>query len=557
MMQPRTSFSWFQLTVSLFLFWLLAACTPVIRQPDAQSAAGEDTMAVANVRQVLMQQLHANTDDVAVVEVTQEEWSDSCLGAGRANESCALAQTPGYAITFAVNGDEYRYHTNTDGSDFRLATAPPPAIGERVLTWTGTDAGGCQTVEAGTVGVAYGPCFGTLLGVPYSFDTRQPDLRAFAATYQSFTVETLAGTVDFVGAGEQVATPAEQRMIAEWARLVALEAQGGRSGASWGLVFAWHREGGIAGFCDDVTVYVSGDAYVTSCKGDQPQELGRVRLSSNQLTLIYGWVDALQSFEVEQRGPATADAMTTRIVFSGAGSAAANESIQQEISDLALTLIYQVTNGAALAAQPAPLPISAASAVITTEVQFVQASANVNIRSGPGIDYGIVGKLFAGQTALVTGVMPDERWWRVICPDGSTGSCFVVNDPRFVQPTIAPDDASDAPTAPVTTTLPLTDTGEAIIERVEVRIVAANPVQIEAAVRGQLPDSCSFIQDASVGVEGNIFTLRLTTSRQLDQRCIQILTPFEQIVRLGSPEPAAGAYEVHVGQVVESFTLGE
>ena len=153
--------------------------------------------------------------------------------------------------------------------------------------------------------------------------------------------------------------------------------------------------------------------------------------------------------------------------------------------------------------------------------------------------------------------MPDERWWRVICPDGSTGSCFVVNDPRFVQPTIAPDDASDAPTAPVTTTLPLTDTGEAIIERVEVRIVAANPVQIEAAVRGQLPDSCSFIQDASVGVEGNIFTLRLTTSRQLDQRCIQILTPFEQIVRLGSPEPAAGAYEVHVGQVVESFTLGE
>jgi inhibitor of cysteine peptidase len=473
MMQPRTSFSWFQLTVSLFLFWLLAACTPVIRQPDAHSAAGEDTMAVANVRQLLIQQLHANTDDVAVVAVIQEEWSDSCLGAGRANESCALAQTPGYAITFAVNGDEYRYHTNTDGSDFRLVTAPPPAIGERVLTWTGTDASGCQTVEAGTAGVAYGPCFGTLLGAPYSFDTRQPDLREFTDTYQSFTVETPAGTVDFVGAGDQVATPAEQRMIAEWARLVALEAQGGRSGASWGLVFAWHREGGIAGFCDDVTVYVSGDAYVTSCKGDQPQALGRVRLSSNQLTLIYGWMDTLQPLEVEQRDPATADAMTTRIVFSGAGDAAANESIQREISDLALTLIYQATSDAAPVVQPEPLPMPAASAIITTA------------------------------------------------------------------------------------TLPITDTGEAIIERVDVRILETNPVQIEAVIRGQLPDSCSFIQDASVGVEGNIFTVRLTTARQLDQRCIQILTPFEQIVRLGSPEPAAGAYEVYVGQVVESFTLGE
>jgi inhibitor of cysteine peptidase len=279
--------------------------------------------------------------------------------------------------------------------------------------------------------------------------------------------------VDFVGAGDQVATPAEQRMIAEWARLVALEAQGGRSGASWGLVFAWHREGGIAGFCDDVTVYVSGDAYITSCKGDQPQALGRVRLSSNQLTLIYGWMDTLQPLEVEQRDPATADAMTTRIVFSGAGNAAANESIQREISDLALTLIYQATSDAAPVVQPEPLPMPAASAIITTA------------------------------------------------------------------------------------TLPITDTGEAIIERVEVRIVATDPVQIEAVIRGQLPDSCSFIQDASVGVEGNIFTVRLTTARQLDQRCIQILTPFEQIVRLGSPEPAAGAYEVYVGQVVESFTLGE
>jgi inhibitor of cysteine peptidase len=108
-----------------------------------------------------------------------------------------------------------------------------------------------------------------------------------------------------------------------------------------------------------------------------------------------------------------------------------------------------------------------------------------------------------------------------------------------------------------TATLPITDTGEAIIERVDVRILETNPVQIEAVIRGQLPDSCSLIQDAGVGVVGNVFNIRLTTARQLNQRCIQVFTPFEQIVRLGSPEPAAGTYEVHVGQVVESFTLGE
>lgn len=553
------------LVVCLALLALLAACTPMIRPADGQAAA-EDNMAVANVRQVLTQQLQADATAVDVVAAVKEEWSDACLGAGRANESCAQVQTPGYRITLAVDGQEYRYHTNEDGSDFRLVEAPAPVIGTRVLTWTDDNERGCQTLEAGVDGVAFGPCFGTSLGAPYSFATRQSDLVAFADEYQFFTAETVAGVVDFVGNGDQIATAAEQRMIAEWARLVALEAQGGRSGASWGLVFAWHREGGIAGFCDDVTVYVSGDAYVTSCKGNEPQDLGRLRLSSNQLQVVYDWVDTLQPFEVEQSDPATADAMTTRMVFSGAGNAAADETTYRAISDLALALIFQATTETGTnpnatnpnATNPEPLPIPAASAMISTEVQFIQASANVNIRSGPGTNYGIVGKLFAGQSAQVTGVMPDTSWWRVICPDGSIGSCFVINDPSFVQPStmVTGNSSSNATDNPPVTT-PITDTGEAIIENVEVHILESSPVQIEAVIRGQLPDVCSFIQDVSVAVEGNVFNIRLTTARQLAQRCIQVLTPFEQIVRLGSPEPAAGSFEVRVGNAVENFTLGE
>jgi hypothetical protein len=476
MKQNEAKFRQPYLAVSLILLVLLAACMPVIRPTDVQSTP-EENSAVANVRQVLTQQLHADVTAVDVVAAVKEEWSDACLGAGRANESCAQVQTPGYQITLAVDGEEYRYHTNADGSDFRLVEAPAPAIGTRVLTWTDDNERGCQILEAGIDGVAFGPCFGTLLGAPYSFDTRQSDLTAFANEYQSFTVATVAGAVDFVGNGDKIATAAEQRMIAEWARLVALEAQGGRSGASWGLVFAWHREGGIAGFCDDVTVYVSGDAYVTSCKGAQPQDLGRLRLSPNQLQVIYDWVDTLQPFEVEQSDPATADTMTTRIVFSGAGNAVADEMTYQAISDLALALIFQVTT-ATPATNPDPLPVPA------------------------------------------------------------TGAGNVTDD-----------------NPPVTT--PITDTGEAIVERVEVRILEANPVQIEAVIRGQLPDACSFIQDASVAVEGNVFNIRLTTARQLAQRCIQVLTPFEQVVRLGSPEPDTGGYEVRVGEIVESFTLGE
>ena len=461
MMQPQSTFRPQYLPVFVLLFALLAACTPVIRPSDAQSAPPAENMAVANVRQVLMQQLHADVTAIEVLDVTAEQWSDACLGAGRANELCAQMTTPGYRITLAVNGAEYRYHTNDDGSNFRLVEAPTPAIGERILTWTGNDEAGCQTIEAGVEGVAYAPCFGTFLGVPYSLETRQPDLIAFADLYQSFTADTPAGAVEFVGNGDTVATPVEQRMIAEWARLVSLEAQGGRSGASWGLAFAWHREGGIAGFCDDVTVYRTGEAYLTSCKGNQPQDLGRLRLDAEQLATVYAWVDTLQPFELEQTDPAKADAMTIRIVFSGGGSAAATEADQQAITDFAQGLLAQVTDGA------------------TT-----------------------------------------------------------------------PNDA--APSDPGNTI-----TGEAIVESIEVRILESDPVQIEAVVRGFLPDACTTLADSSVGLAGNSYQITLTTSRPADRMCAQMVTRFEQVVKLGSPEPATGAYEVRAGAVVESFTLGQ
>ena len=89
-------------------------------------------------------------------------------------------------------------------------------------------------------------------------------------------------------------------------------------------------------------------------------------------------------------------------------------------------------------ATPEPLPIPAAANVVTSTVQTILALVDVNIRSGPGTNYGIVGNIAAGQVALVTGAMPDGSWWRVICPDDSVGNCFVINDPSLTQPATPP-----------------------------------------------------------------------------------------------------------------------
>lgn len=91
-------------------------------------------------------------------------------------------------------------------------------------------------------------------------------------------------------------------------------------------------------------------------------------------------------------------------------------------------------------ATPTPITIS------NTSVQYIQAQTDVNIRSGPGTGYSIVGYIAAGQTALVTGVNNPSGWWRVICPDGTIGSCWVTGSSQYTRPTGSPATAVPTPT---------------------------------------------------------------------------------------------------------------
>jgi hypothetical protein len=295
------------------------------------------------VRQMLMQQLQANFDEIEIVEVEQTEWPGGCLGLPAENEMCTMAIVPGYRVVLAVNGAEYVFRTDLDGSVIRLESAPEAQIGESVIEWRSPEDQICNVAQIGTEGVAFGLCGGPLMGGRVGMPERLDELAEFRSTFAPFKADTPAGSVSFSGEGDEEATPAQQRMIAEWARLVQMEAAAGRSGASWGLAFAWHREGGIAGFCDDLTVYVTGIAYATSCAGNEPTNLGQIRLDADQLAQVYDWVDTLMPFEHEQTDPATADAMTVRMVFSGAGSEIATAEQIAEIEEFASLLYAEMT----------------------------------------------------------------------------------------------------------------------------------------------------------------------------------------------------------------------
>jgi hypothetical protein len=229
-------------------------------------------------------------------------------------------------------------------------TAPPPAVTNApalegaLIEWTGQDeTGGCATAVIATTQVAHGPCGGPFVETAFSLEERPQEVAQFAAHYAPFTAATAAGQITFNGQGTHTAVAAEQRMIAEWARLVALEAAFGRSGASWGLALAYHREGGIVGFCDDISIYLTGVAHAVSCQGGEPRNLGSVRLNAGQLAQLYAWVDRLQSFEYEQSDASdegvVSDAMTIRLLFTGMGTAVAGEADRQAMALLAQELL--------------------------------------------------------------------------------------------------------------------------------------------------------------------------------------------------------------------------
>ena len=330
-----------------------------------------------------------------------------------------------------VDGARYAVHTNQDGSNVRFAGPAEPtagvASGYLGMEWRASSEP-CQAAAITMNSVTFGPCGTAPNEIPLASKDRQDDLAYYISLYASFEADTPAGVLRFTGGGPAVATPAEQRMMAEWASLVAQEAETDRADASSGLALTWHREGGFAGFCDDLAVYGVGNGLPSTCQTEPPTSLGKRWLAASQADQLFNWIDTLASFEYGQKDPATADAMAVQLVFTGAGAGKATEQDQQAMLDFAAWL---TTYGAK-----------------ATNVRYIMALTDLPVTSGPGSQFAPVGEVFGGQIAFVTGVSPDQQWWRVICADGTVDNCWVSADPQETQPTEPPGQSPAEQVAP-------------------------------------------------------------------------------------------------------------
>jgi uncharacterized protein YgiM (DUF1202 family) len=74
------------------------------------------------------------------------------------------------------------------------------------------------------------------------------------------------------------------------------------------------------------------------------------------------------------------------------------------------------------------------TSVYLTSVKYVMAQQDVNIYNGPDTGFAIIGQVRKGTVARVTGTNVFGNWWRILCPDGSAGSCWIPAHPAFTLP---------------------------------------------------------------------------------------------------------------------------
>jgi hypothetical protein len=311
---------------------------PVLPTPEPTlPPAGGFPPAVSAARQDLAQQLNLQAGNLIPTSIIPKDWPDSCLGAAGPDEMCAEVITPGFEIKFVVGVAEYVYHTDLEGKNLRRVGQPGPAtsgeVSRTVLKW---QSAACEVLFVSTQAVFLGKCAGDTPAMPGG-ESLVPQALEWAQEFAPFTVETPAGKLEFNGFGQTVATPAEQRMLAEWARLQFEAAQSGRTSAARGLAFGYRREGGIAGFCDDVAVYLDGAVTVSSCKGVNET----FRLTASQLEPLYAWFDSLRALDYSQSDPAVADAMKITLALPGQGQKDADEATIQAINEFAAELAAQ------------------------------------------------------------------------------------------------------------------------------------------------------------------------------------------------------------------------
>jgi hypothetical protein len=103
---------------------VLAACSSTQGNAPAtpENPALENVLppdVALNVQNYISQTMGIAAETIEIKNVEQKDWPNGCLGLPEGDEVCTEAITPGWLLTFTIDGQDYNYRVNQDGTVIR------------------------------------------------------------------------------------------------------------------------------------------------------------------------------------------------------------------------------------------------------------------------------------------------------------------------------------------------------------------------------------------------------------------------------------------------------
>lgn len=234
----------------------------------------------------------------------------------------------------------------------------------------------CQTLSYWSDRMAIAPCPPSLAPVKVAYPILDDYFSRYAIwtkAYAPFIAQTKLGTVTFNGSGYVIATPAEQRMIAEWSARMLNELPEGNSSSGGSHVLSKQFSNETS--CFSMAIHPDGKYQVESCTPGFTYPAPTGYLDANELIYLYRWFDGLAPFQER-------DAIST-LSFIGNGTATATAAERISIDRMASNIEARARG----AISGGGLPSAALAAQRLLSKQLGISWDQVQVRNVESLDY--------------------------------------------------------------------------------------------------------------------------------------------------------------------------
>ena len=270
---------------------------------------------------VLSGTLNLPPGKITVISTDAVDWPNGCLGIQKKDLFCTEAIVPGYKIILQAEGKLYEIRTNSSGSQVAQAT----------------DTSSTESVEDKAVNQ-----LAQNLGLDVS------EVTLVSSSDMEFGDICLNVALPDTACA-QIMVPGKQITLS--ANGVKYEYHASADGTliqPATLALVWKREGGIAGFCDSLIVFLSGEVSGGQCKS-QPESVSGTfagLLSTDELDQFNGWIQEFGEVSIDASNPVgVSDRMVVTLAFHGNGKATSlTESDQQALFTWVQNLFQRLYN---------------------------------------------------------------------------------------------------------------------------------------------------------------------------------------------------------------------